>query len=82
MQVSCEEIDTLVDLAQKFSGVYGSRLTGGGFGGCIVTLVEKDKAQALMDHLHKEYKTKTGISCESFETTPGPGVRLLAVDYV
>lgn len=81
-QVSCEEIDILVDLAQPFEGVYGSRLTGGGFGGCTVTLVEKDKAAALMDHLRKEYKDKTGIECECFETMPGPGARLLAVDNV
>jgi galactokinase len=80
--VSCEEIDILVDLAQLFPGVYGSRLTGGGFGGCTVTLVEKDKAHALMDHLRKEYKAKTGVDCECFETTPGPGARLLAVDNV
>lgn len=78
--MSCDEIDVLVDLAQPFDGVFGSRLTGGGFGGCTVTLVEKDKAEALMEHLRKEYKAKTGIECECFETLPGPGARLLAVD--
>lgn len=40
-EVSCPEIDTLVNLAMEVKGVYGSRLTGGGFGGCTVTLVEK-----------------------------------------
>ena len=80
--MSCREIDILVDLAQPFEGVYGSRLTGGGFGGCTVTLVEKDKAPALMEYLKKEYKAKTGIECECFETTPGPGARVLAVDNV
>jgi galactokinase len=81
-EVSCKEIDVLVDLAQPFPGVYGSRLTGGGFGGCTVTLVDKDKAPALMEYLKKEYKAKTGIDCDCFETLPGPGARLLAVDTV
>jgi hypothetical protein len=43
-------------------------------------MVEKEKAQALMDHLRKEYKATTGIDCECFETAPGPGARLLAID--
>ena len=76
-EVSCDEIDILVELAQNFDGVYGSRLTGGGFGGCTVTLVEKDKVQALMEHLKKEYKAKTGKDCDCFETSPGPGARVL-----
>lgn len=40
-EVSCPELDTLVDLAMEVEGVYGSRLTGGGFGGCTVTLADK-----------------------------------------
>jgi galactokinase len=79
-EVSCEEIDILVDLAQTFEGVYGSRLTGGGFGGCTVTLVEKDRADALIKHLTTEYKAKTGTDCDCFETSPGPGARLLGTD--
>ena len=38
-EVSCDELDSLVDIAMKTEGVYGSRMTGGGFGGCTVTLV-------------------------------------------
>ncbi|KAI2500039.1 Galactokinase galactose-binding signature [Fragilaria crotonensis] len=81
-EVSCSEIDVLVDLAQTFSGVYGSRLTGGGFGGCTVTLVEKESAPALMEYLKKEYKVQTGTDCDCFETSPGPGARLLGTDSV
>lgn len=40
-EVSCSELDVLVELAMEVEGVFGSRLTGGGFGGCTVTLVEK-----------------------------------------
>jgi len=79
-EVSCEEVDMLVELAQKYEGVHGSRLTGGGFGGCMVTLVDKEHAQGLMEHLQKEYKAKYGKDCEPFETMPAPGARLLAVD--
>lgn len=79
-EVSCEEVDILVELAQKYEGVYGSRLTGGGFGGCTVTLVAKEHAEGLMQHLRKEYKIKTGKDCLPFETVPAPGARLLAVD--
>ena len=74
-EVSCDEIDALVDLAQGFDGVYGSRLTGGGFGGCTVTLVARDRAQALMDHLRAGYKDKTGIDCVCFVTGPCAGAR-------
>ena len=79
-ETSCEEVDILVDLAQKCEGVYGSRLTGGGFGGCTVTLVAKDKAAGLLEYLRKEYQAKTGKDCAPFETLPGPGARLLGVD--
>eukprot|EP00538_Stauroneis_constricta_P002403 CAMPEP_0119552292 /NCGR_PEP_ID=MMETSP1352-20130426/5333_1 /TAXON_ID=265584 /ORGANISM="Stauroneis constricta, Strain CCMP1120" /LENGTH=479 /DNA_ID=CAMNT_0007598505 /DNA_START=24 /DNA_END=1463 /DNA_ORIENTATION=- len=79
-EVSCSEIDVLVDLAQKFEGVHGSRLTGGGFGGCTVTLVEKSKAEDLMDFLKQEYAAKTGKECFCFVTSPAVGTRVLGVD--
>eukprot|EP00540_Astrosyne_radiata_P010037 CAMPEP_0116832178 /NCGR_PEP_ID=MMETSP0418-20121206/5749_1 /TAXON_ID=1158023 /ORGANISM="Astrosyne radiata, Strain 13vi08-1A" /LENGTH=421 /DNA_ID=CAMNT_0004461513 /DNA_START=93 /DNA_END=1358 /DNA_ORIENTATION=+ len=80
-EVSCEEIDILVKLAQGFPGVLGSRLTGGGFGGCTVTLVEDlETAHALMEHLKKEYKAQTDKDCECFVTNPGPGARYLGTD--
>ena len=72
-EVSCEEIDVLVDLAQNFDGVYGSRLTGGGFGGCTVTLVKKDASKELMEYLKKQYESKTGTNCVCFETSPADG---------
>ena len=48
-EVSCPEVDELVEIARKIKGVYGSRITGGGFGGCTVTLIEKDAVQSLKD---------------------------------
>mmetsp|Transcript_19851 Transcript_19851/g.27932 ORF Transcript_19851/g.27932 Transcript_19851/m.27932 type:complete len:540 (-) Transcript_19851:207-1826(-) len=83
-EVSCEEIDVLVNLAsQEFNKsttsttgrVYGSRLTGGGFGGCTVTLVDKSCVKALCDYLKTEYKKICGKDCFCFESSPGPGTR-------
>lgn len=79
-EVSCEEIDIIVDIAQKFPGVYGSRITGGGFGGCTVTLVKEEKADELIEALKTEYKEKTGKDCDCFLTHPGPGARVLGID--
>lgn len=74
-EVSCDEIDFLVETAQKFEGVYGSRLTGGGFGGCTVTLVDKSRVKDLCEHLKKEYAAKYDNSCPCFESSPGVGAR-------
>jgi len=76
-QVSCEEIDVLVQIAQGFEGVYGSRLTGGGFGGCTVTLVKKDKVASFMEYIQSEYLKQTGKVCDCFETSPGDGARIV-----
>ncbi len=78
-EVSCDEIDILVQSAQNFDGVYGSRLTGGGFGGCTVTLVKRDAAQGLMDHLNNEYEVKTGTKCDCFVTMPADGAMAITV---
>eukprot|EP00531_Pseudo-nitzschia_arenysensis_P003784 CAMPEP_0116144138 /NCGR_PEP_ID=MMETSP0329-20121206/15832_1 /TAXON_ID=697910 /ORGANISM="Pseudo-nitzschia arenysensis, Strain B593" /LENGTH=509 /DNA_ID=CAMNT_0003639521 /DNA_START=18 /DNA_END=1547 /DNA_ORIENTATION=- len=77
-EVSCEEVDVLVEIAQEFPGVYGSRLTGGGFGGCTVTLVAEDRAEELMEHIKSEYKARTGIDCPCFVTRPARGAHLLS----
>ena len=50
-EVSCEEIDKLVAAALEVDGVYGSRITGGGFGGCTVTLIKSDAVPDLLKHV-------------------------------
>jgi galactokinase len=72
-EVSAPELDTLVELAMGFEGVYGSRMTGGGFGGCIVTLVRAGSAAGLMAHLETGYRQATGLAADSFVTRPGAG---------
>jgi galactokinase len=79
-EVSCDELDFLVDKAQAYDGVYGSRMTGGGFGGCTVTLVQSKAVEDLVKHLKEEYKAKFEKDCDCFVTKPGPGVRVLAID--
>lgn len=81
-EVSCEEIDLLVEIAKKHPGVFGSRLTGGGFGGCTVTLVSKDQSKNLITTLRKVYKEKTGKECPCFETQPAQGAHILSVDVM
>jgi galactokinase len=74
-ETSCMEIDRLVDLAQGFEGVYGSRLTGGGFGGCTVSLVRRNVVDKLCEYMKTEYKAQTGLECSCFVTQAGPGAR-------
>lgn len=50
-EVSCPELDQLVEAALSAPGVYGSRMTGGGFGGCTVTLLEASAASLVMQHI-------------------------------
>lgn len=79
-ECSCEEVDYLVDLAQKFDGVFGSRMTGGGFGGCTVTLVKKEVVDDLISALKAGYKEKYEKDCDCFVTLPAQGARVLAID--
>ncbi|XP_001377585.1 galactokinase [Monodelphis domestica] len=55
-EVSCPELNQLVTLALSVPGVYGSRMTGGGFGGCTVTLLEAEAASRTMQHIQEHYK--------------------------
>ncbi|KAL3274425.1 hypothetical protein HHI36_015813 [Cryptolaemus montrouzieri] len=54
--VSCSELDHLVELALEVDGVFGSRMTGGGFGGCTVTLVRADSVDRVISNIKKNYK--------------------------
>ncbi len=58
---SCVEADTMVELAQDLPGLIGARLTGGGFGGCTINLVEQSQAQSFAKALRERYAAKTGI---------------------
>jgi galactokinase len=70
-QVSCKELDLLVELAQELPGVLGSRMTGGGFGGCTVSLVETKSVANFKKHIAAAYKKATGIECNIFVSGAG-----------
>jgi galactokinase len=65
-QVSCHELDTLVETARNTPGILGSRMTGAGFGGCTVNLIEKDKVPSFIETITKRYKSVTGIQAETY----------------
>nr|WP_294527578.1 galactokinase [uncultured Blautia sp.] len=72
-EVSCEEIDILVDLAWKTPGVIGSRITGGGFGGCTVSIVKNDQVKAFTETIGKAYAQKVGHEAEFYVVDMGDG---------
>lgn len=76
-EVSCGEIDILVDLAWKIPGVIGSRITGGGFGGCTVSIVKKCAVDTFIDSIGKTYKEKVGHEAEFYTVDIGAGASRL-----
>jgi len=72
-EVSCDELDFLVDAARTVDGVLGSRMTGGGFGGCTVTLIERKSADAFVDTIGAEYKKATDLDAEFIRTGAAQG---------
>lgn len=71
--VSCFELDTLVEIAQQYDGVIGSRMTGGGFGGCTVTLIREEKVESFISHAAPIYKEKTGLEASFYIADIGDG---------
>jgi galactokinase/galactose-1-phosphate uridylyltransferase (family 1) len=76
-EVSCPEVDRLVDLARRTDGVLGSRITGGGFGGCTVNLVHRDALPALREVVLPEYQRLTGQVPRLFVSTAAGGARMV-----
>ena len=74
-EVSCPEIDVLVEIAWATPGVIGSRITGGGFGGCTVSIVKNDAVDELKKRIEKEYPKKTGLNSEIYIVDIGDGAR-------
>lgn len=72
-EVSCEELDTLVDSALKIDGVLGSRMTGAGFGGCTVSLVKDEAVDEFIEKVGAEYLNKIGHAAEFYITEIGDG---------
>jgi len=73
-EVSCKELDIMVDAARSFDFVFGARVTGGGFGGCTVNLVKHDKVDDFVNGIKEKYKAKIGITPDIFIFNPSQGV--------
>jgi galactokinase len=74
-QVSCEELDFLVDAARDIDDVYGSRMTGGGFGGCTVTLMDAAAAPAFGAQIADAYRDRYGVTPAVYACRPSDGAR-------
>jgi galactokinase len=75
-EVSCGELDRLVGLAQRQRGVLGARLTGAGFGGCTVQLVQRDALEAFGRDVVERYRTETGLDAKLHVCRAAGGLRV------
>lgn len=74
-EVSCRELDELVSAAMEVEGVFGSRMTGGGFGGCTVTLLQAHAIDRTILHIQERYSGTPTF----YVTTPSEGARTLSL---
>jgi galactokinase len=72
-EVSCEELDFLVDTALAVPGVLGARMTGGGFGGCTVSLVRPEAVADFEARLTQAYRDRFGLTPQVFRCRPSAG---------
>ena len=67
-EISREEMDQMVNIAQSQPGCYGARMTGGGFGGCAIALVDEDLVEGFQDAVAEEYRRQTGLEAKIYVT--------------
>lgn len=72
-EVTGRELDTLVEIAQSYEGVIGSRMTGAGFGGCTVSLIHKDKVSDFIENINWTYKERIGYDADFYVVEAGIG---------
>ena len=76
-EVSCPELDALTALAWDTPGVLGARMTGGGFGGCMICLAEAGAAAALRERIYRDYPRLAGHQADFYPAVPGAGAHLI-----
>ncbi len=76
-EVTGNELDTLVDESRKVTGVIGSRMTGAGFGGCTVSLVEESRVDQFCKEVGESYTKLTGLEPDFYLPEVGEGTREL-----
>jgi galactokinase len=79
-EVSCPELDLMVDLAMSVQGVIGARMTGAGFGGCAIAVVKKGNEDALRSRVMESYPKKTGIEPEVYASNPSDGAKATVLE--
>lgn len=72
-EVTGKELDLLAELSNQFPGVLGARMTGAGFGGCVVVLIKKDRISAYKEKVGTEYLEKSGYQADFYEAEAGGG---------
>jgi len=77
-EVSCVEIDFLVEQVAHLDYVLGARITGGGFGGCSLNLVHQDKVDLMVEHMTTVYQQKYGITLDAYIVEIGNGTEVIA----
>jgi len=77
-EVSCRELDVLVELARAAPGTFGARMMGGGFGGCTLNLVATEQVEAFVAFMTRGYQQQLGLRLETYVTTLADGVGALA----
>lgn len=75
-EVSCFELDVMVDLLRSFDGVVGARLTGAGFGGCVIALLHRDSAERVIEVIPTKYEDATGLKPSLYLCEPSSGAKL------
>jgi galactokinase len=76
-EVSCRELDVLVEASKHIEGVFGARMMGGGFGGCTINLVESSQEQAFHEKIQEAYSKETGREIEIYKTSVSGGTHLI-----
>jgi galactokinase len=79
-EVSCAELDTMVAILRTLDGVYGARMTGGGFGGCAVALVDAASEASARREVERRYLSAAGLAPDVWVTTAGSGVGMWSLD--
>ncbi len=77
-QVSCRELDVMVEIARSLPGTLGARMTGGGFGGCTVNLIESNAVDAFCKEIKRQYHQATGLDPNVYVAIPSRGAHEMA----
>jgi len=81
-EVSCRELDVMVEIATKQPGIYGARMTGGGFGGCTINLVDANESTEFRKHVAEGYASATGLQPDIYICEASQGAEAIQMDSV